>query len=32
MKKTSLLGVSVVTLATLAMYGCQSVQDKVLNP
>lgn len=28
MKKTSLLSVSAVTLATLALFGCQSVQDK----
>lgn len=29
MKKTSLFTVSAVTLAALALYGCQSVQDKV---
>lgn len=29
MKKTSLLCVSAVTLATLTLFGCQSVQDKV---
>ena len=28
MKKTSLFTVSAVTLATLALFGCQSVQDK----
>ena len=29
MKKTSMLCVSAVTLATLTLFGCQSVQDKV---